>query len=54
MMDFRTRHSSSDVVLLLLTLVTSILTFSLPRTNVLFGCVHLLLFGAYLMLMFDR
>ncbi len=43
-----------DVVLLLLTLVTSILTFSLPRTNVLFGCVHLLLFGAYLMLMFDR
>ena len=41
-----------DVVLLLLTLVTSMLTFSLPRTNVLLGCVHLLLFGAYLMLMF--
>jgi len=30
------------------------LTFSLPRTNVLLGSVHLLLFGAYLMLMFDR
>ena len=43
-----------DTVLLLLTLLTSILTFSLPRTNVLLGCVHLLLFGAYLMLMFER
>jgi Ca2+:H+ antiporter len=42
-----------DMVLLVLSLVTSILTFSLPRTNVLLGCVHLLLFGAYLMLMFD-
>ena len=44
----------TDTVMLLLTLVTSILTFSLPRTNVLPGCVHLLLFGAYLMLLFDR
>jgi Ca2+:H+ antiporter len=43
-----------DTVMLVLTLLTSILTFSLPRTNVLLGCVHLLLFGAYLMLMFDR
>lgn len=43
-----------DTVMLLLSLVTSILTFSLPRTNMLFGCVHLLLFGAYFMLMFDR
>ena len=43
-----------DTVLLMLTLLTSMLTFSLPRTNVLLGCVHLLLFGAYLMLMFDR
>ena len=41
-------------VMLVLTLLTSILTFSLPRTNVLLGCVHLLLFGAYVMLMFDR
>ena len=41
-------------VMLLLTLLTSMLTFSLPRTNVLLGCVHLLLFGAYFMLMFDR
>ncbi len=43
-----------STVMLVLSLVTSILTFSLPRTNVLLGCVHLLLFGAYLMLMFDR
>jgi Ca2+:H+ antiporter len=43
-----------DTVMLVLTLVTAILTFSLPRTNILLGCVHLLLFGAYLMLMFDR
>ncbi|HZL47333.1 MAG TPA: hypothetical protein VFC28_14000 [Opitutaceae bacterium] len=43
-----------DSVMLLLTLVTSILTFSLPKTKVLLGCVHLLLFGAHLMLMFDR
>lgn len=43
-----------DTVMLVLTLTTSILTFTLPRTNVLLGCVHLLLFGAYLMLMFDR
>jgi Ca2+:H+ antiporter len=43
-----------DIVMLVLTLMTSMLTFSLPRTNVLLGCVHLLLFGAYLMLMFER
>jgi hypothetical protein len=24
-----------------------------PRTNVLLGCVHLLLFGVYFMLIFD-
>jgi Ca2+:H+ antiporter len=43
-----------DTVMLMLTLVTSILTFPLPRTNVLLGSVHLLLFSAYLLLMFDR
>jgi len=43
-----------DAVMLVLTLLTSMLTFSLPRTNVLLGCVHLLIFGAYFMLMFDR
>ena len=44
----------ASTLLLLLTLGTSMLTFSVPRTNVLSGCVHLLLFGMYLMLMFDR
>jgi Ca2+:H+ antiporter len=45
---------SASTIMLVLSLLTSFLTFSLPRTNVLLGCVHLLLFGAYLMLMFDR
>jgi Ca2+:H+ antiporter len=44
----------SSIVMLLLTLVTSMLTFSQPRTNMLLGCVHIMLFGAYFMLMFDR
>jgi Ca2+:H+ antiporter len=48
------RLDAVDTVLLLLSLITSILTFSLPRTNLLLGGVHLLLFGSYLMLMFDR
>ena len=43
-----------DIVLLLLTLVVSMLTFSLARTNVLLGAVHLLLFLAYLMLMIEK
>jgi Ca2+:H+ antiporter len=45
---------AEGTVMLLLTLLTSMLTFSLPRTNVLLGCVHLLLFSAYFMMMFDR
>ena len=44
----------AETVMLLLTLVTATVTFSLPRTNVLLGCVHLLLFGVYFMLMFDQ
>jgi Ca2+:H+ antiporter len=43
----------AEIVMLALTLVTAMLTFALPRTNVLLGCVHLLLFAAYFMLMFD-
>ena len=45
---------AANTVLLLLTLVVSMLTFALARTNVLLGAVHLLLFVAYLMLIFDR
>jgi Ca2+:H+ antiporter len=43
-----------DTILLLLTLGLSTLTFASGRTNVLLGAVHLLLFVAYLVLMFDR
>lgn len=43
-----------NIVMLSLTLVVSILTFSTPRTNILLGAVHLLLFLAYLMLLFQR
>lgn len=43
-----------DTVLLLLTLAVSMLTFALERTNVLLGVVHLLLFLAYLMLIFQK
>lgn len=43
-----------DMTLLLLTLLVSTLTFAIDRTNVLLGAVHLLLFLAYLMLIFER
>ncbi len=43
----------AEIVLLVLTLSTSALTFSQSRTNVLMGCVHLLLFSSYIMLLFD-
>ena len=46
--------SPSDMVLLLLTLVVSMLTFALERTNVLQGAIHLLLFLAYLILIFEK
>ncbi len=42
-----------DIVLLALTLATSMLTFASARTNVLLGAVHLLLFFAYVVLIFD-
>jgi Ca2+:H+ antiporter len=42
-----------EVVMLVLTLMTAGLTFSQPLMNVLLGCVHLLLFAAYFMLIFD-
>jgi len=44
----------ADMTLLVLTLVVSLLTFALERTNVLLGAVHLLLFLAYLMLIFEK
>ena len=43
-----------NIILLVLTLAMSSLTFASARTNVLLGAVHLLLFLAYLMLMFEK
>jgi Ca2+:H+ antiporter len=43
-----------DTTLLSLTLVLSTMTFSSSRTNALLGAVHLLLFFAYLLLIFQR
>ncbi len=45
---------SVNSILLLLTLAVTMLTFSSARTNVLLGAVHLLLFLAYLMLIFEN
>lgn len=45
---------SVDITMLSLTLVLSAMTFSNSRTNVLLGAVHLLLFFAYLLLIFQR
>jgi len=43
----------ASITLLALTLILSTMTFTGGRTNVLLGAVHLLLFIAYLMLLFD-
>jgi Ca2+:H+ antiporter len=43
-----------DMTLLLLTLGVSTLTFASARTNVLLGAVHLLLFLAYFLLIFEK
>ncbi|HEY7640766.1 MAG TPA: hypothetical protein VH814_13660 [Steroidobacteraceae bacterium] len=42
------------IVLLAMSLLVSVVTFMLERTNVLLGAVHLLMFLAYLVLLFDR
>jgi Ca2+:H+ antiporter len=43
----------TNTVMLVLTLVVSMVTFSSGRTNVLQGAIHLVLFGAYVLLMFQ-
>jgi Ca2+:H+ antiporter len=43
----------ADLVILPLTLVVSIVTFTSGKTNILQGVVHLLLFGMYLLLVFQ-
>ena len=42
-----------EMVLLLLTLLVSTLTFGSGQTNVLQGAVHLVLFLAYVVMIFD-
>ncbi|HEY4368224.1 MAG TPA: hypothetical protein VGN07_13405 [Steroidobacteraceae bacterium] len=42
-----------DMILLSLSLVVSIVTFSRERMNIMLGAVHMMLFLAYLMLIFD-
>ena len=43
----------TDLVMLLLTLVVCVVTFSSGRTNVMQGAVHLVLFAVYLALIFQ-
>ena len=43
----------TDFALLILTLAVSMITFTSGRTNMLLGVVHLLLFGAYVLLIFQ-
>lgn len=45
---------AADMILLVLTLGVSTLTFASARTNVLLGAVHILLFLTYLMFLFDK
>ncbi len=45
--------TDDSTVLLMLTLLVSMLTFSGARTNVLYGAVHLLLFLTYIVLIFN-
>jgi Ca2+:H+ antiporter len=44
--------SGGHMPLLLLTLGASIVTFGTGKTNILQGCVHLVLFAVFLLLIF--
>lgn len=44
---------TTEIILLVLTIIVSLITFAGPRTNMLQGMVHLALFAAYVMLIFD-
>lgn len=44
---------NAQTVLLIVTLMVSMTTFSSARTNILQGAVHILLFFAYIMLIFE-
>jgi Ca2+:H+ antiporter len=49
--DLGLQHT--DIVMLLLTLFSSAVTFASGRTKVLQGAVHLVLFTAYILLIFQ-
>ncbi len=51
--EVRLGLTDDNTVLLMLTLLVSMLTFSGARTNVLYGAVHLLLFLTYVVLIFN-
>ena len=51
--QFQLGLEHTDIVMLLLTLFCSCVTFASGRTNILQGCVHLLLFAAYVLLIFQ-
>lgn len=57
--SYVTRHDvflgldSANNLLLAVTLVVSVVTFASGRTNILQGAVHMVLFAAYLMLIFQ-
>lgn len=44
----------ADLVLLLLTIVVSMITFASGRTNIMQGAVHLVLFATYILLIFQN
>ena len=44
---------NAEITLLVLTVLVTVRSFSAPRTNVLHGIVHLILFLAYVVLIFD-
>lgn len=46
--------SNPDIVMLTTTLVVSLVTFGSGRTNLLLGVVHLSMFAAYVMMIFDQ
>jgi len=48
--DFLLGLEHTDIVMLSLTLLVSVITFASGHTNVMQGAVHLILFAAYLLL----
>lgn len=44
---------SVDMVLLVLTLIMSIVNLSSGKSNIIHGVVHLIIFAAYIMFIFD-